>query len=354
VTIIVRWIVGVHAVLVRLYPQSFRAEFEHEMQAVFAQSVADTKQRGYLALLALCLRELFDLPLSLWWEYRHRFDKSRGTTMNQISDMNLTDDSDHAEPSPPTSWIETLGGTLPFVLLGLLFTLKGVDYHISPPRPWLGHSMYWYLIIHTALLIGLGIGWAANFPRWAYAYLSVTLIMSMDLTNMRPYGLELFGYTFGREHWGWRAWIPLMALSIVMLLLTRSLRPLAQLFRGIWRDWTRLSFGLYGVCTWGILLMIYDCKTWYKNTAYLPVDLFLLALVFVGGAFFYMRCRRPWRRVLALQLAFILHLLVPSDGQVEFRLPRHIMVFLVFLLALMVVPGVPSLVSQRIRSIRSG
>ena len=100
--------------------------------------------------------------------------------------------------------------------------------------------------------------------------------------------------------------------------------------------------------------MTYDCKTWYDNTAYLPVDLFLLTLVFVGGAFFYMRCRRPWRRVLALQLAFILHPFVPSDGRMEFRLPDHIVVVLVFLLALMVVPGVPSLVGRRIRSIRSG
>jgi hypothetical protein len=341
-------------VLVRLYPQSFRAEFEHEMQAVFAKSVADVKQRGHLALLSLCLRELFDLPSSLWQEYRHRLDTDRRAIMNQISDMNHTDDSDYTGPTIPVSWARTLGGILPFILFGLLFTLEGVNYHISPPRPWLGHTMYWYLIVHTALLIGLGIGWAANFPRWVYAYLSGTLMMSTWLTNTMTYGLELFGYTFGREQWGWRAWIPLMALSIVMLLFTRSLRPLAQLFRGIWRDWTRLSFGLYGACTLMILAVTYDCKTWYNNTAYLPVDLFLLALVFVGGAFFYMRFRRPWQRVLALQLAFILHLLVPSDGQVEFRLPRHIVVFLVFLLALMVVPSVPSLVSQRIRSIRSG
>lgn len=274
--------------------------------------------------------------------------------MNQIPHTNHTDDSDCTGPTTPVSWARTLGGILPFILFELLFTLKGVNYHISPPRPWLGHSMYWYLIVHTALLIGLGIGWAANFPRWVYAYLSGTLMMSTWLVHMRPYGFELFGYTFGREHLGWRAWIPLMALSIVMLLFTRSLRPLAQLFRGIWRDWTRLSFGLYGACTWMILAVTYDCKTWYDNTAYLPVDLLLLTLVFVGGAFFYMRCRRPWQRVLALQLAFILHPFVPSDGQVEFRLPGHIVVFLVFLLALMVVPSVPSLVSQRIQSIRSG
>ncbi len=347
-------LIRLHTLVVRLYPAGFRDEFGAEMTSVFAESVADTKQRG---LLALCLRELFDLPASLWQEYRHRFDDDRRTIMNQVSDVKHTGDSDHAGPTTPASWARTLGAILPFVLFGLMLTLKGINYHASSPRPWVG--IYRDLIVHTALLIALGIGWATDFPRWVDAYLGVTLMWSMSMSNTVTDGLELFGYTFGRELWGWRAWIPLLALSIVMLLLTRSLRPLARLFRAIWRDWTRLSFGLYGALTWLLLGVTYDGKSWYNNTVYLPVNMFLLTLVIVGGAFFYMRCQRPWRRAMALQLALVLYLAVSAsvvalDGRVEYGTSGGIVIFVVFMLAIMFVPGVPSLVGQRIRSIRSG
>jgi len=38
VTAVVRLLVRIYTVLARLYPHSFCAEFEHEMQAIFAES----------------------------------------------------------------------------------------------------------------------------------------------------------------------------------------------------------------------------------------------------------------------------------------------------------------------------
>lgn len=63
-------ITRLYALLLRLYPRSFRAEFEEEVQAVFEDAVADAARRGGLLLAAVFLRELWDLPGALLREYR--------------------------------------------------------------------------------------------------------------------------------------------------------------------------------------------------------------------------------------------------------------------------------------------
>ncbi len=65
-------VVWVYALLLRLYPHRFRAEFEEEMRAVFAASVKQAAQDGFTPLAATCLRELFDLPVNLIHEYFQR------------------------------------------------------------------------------------------------------------------------------------------------------------------------------------------------------------------------------------------------------------------------------------------
>ena len=166
-------------------------------------------------------------------------------------------DADVARAETP---LAIIAGIFPFILFGLMFTLKEVDYHM--PLHWLIHGFVGDRIVHIILLVGLGIGWALRFPRWSYAYLGVVVMTSSWLAVTATPGFHLFGYTFGPEQWGWRAWVPLLVLTAVMLLFTRSLQPLAQLFQGIRRDWTRLSFALYAALTWLMLGMTYDGKTW--------------------------------------------------------------------------------------------
>ena len=59
-TTVIQLITRLCATLVRLYPRSFRAEFEEEMQVVFEDAVSDAAKRGGLLLAAACLRELRD------------------------------------------------------------------------------------------------------------------------------------------------------------------------------------------------------------------------------------------------------------------------------------------------------
>lgn len=59
-------VVRVHARLLHLYPDRFRAEFEVEMQEVFAQAIGEALAPGNgRALVGLCARELMDLPRTL-------------------------------------------------------------------------------------------------------------------------------------------------------------------------------------------------------------------------------------------------------------------------------------------------
>lgn len=72
--IIVRVATWVYALIVRLYPRAFRAEFEDEMRTVFAAAVADAAAGGWIALLGILWRELWDCPRNLLvahWQEAH-------------------------------------------------------------------------------------------------------------------------------------------------------------------------------------------------------------------------------------------------------------------------------------------
>ncbi|MCA9918448.1 MAG: hypothetical protein KC445_10880 [Anaerolineales bacterium] len=205
--------------------------------------------------------------------------------------------------NPPTP-SAILAGLLPFLLVGLMFTLKGINYHT--PIPLMSDGMGAYLVGLIFLTVGLGVGWAKGFPRWSYAYLGGVLIHSQWLSGVVTVGYRLFGYTFGHEEWGWRGWLPLLVLTAVMLLLARSFKPLGQMIQGIKQDWTLLSFALFAALSWLLLSVAYDGKTWYDQTVFLPLNLLLQTLIITGGAFFYLRLSRPWPRVLLLSLVIIL------------------------------------------------
>jgi hypothetical protein len=57
------------------------------------------------------------------------------------------------------------------------------------------------------LPIGICIGWIKGFPRWSYPYVGHVIVFSLYMVNVATPG-----FLFGRELWGWRAWIPLMVM----------------------------------------------------------------------------------------------------------------------------------------------
>lgn len=54
-----------YSLLLRMYPESFRREFEEQMRLDFSDLAKDAAQRSRFSLLLFCLRELVDFPISL-------------------------------------------------------------------------------------------------------------------------------------------------------------------------------------------------------------------------------------------------------------------------------------------------
>ena len=64
-TNILRRITNTYRLLLRLYPGSFRSQFEEQMLLDFIDMATDASKNGSYPLLVFCLHELFDLPISL-------------------------------------------------------------------------------------------------------------------------------------------------------------------------------------------------------------------------------------------------------------------------------------------------
>ena len=57
--------IKVYSLLLKLYPGSFRREFEEQMLLDFADLAMDARKKGIRPLLAFCMRELISFPISL-------------------------------------------------------------------------------------------------------------------------------------------------------------------------------------------------------------------------------------------------------------------------------------------------
>jgi len=120
--------------------------------------------------------------------------------------------------------------------------------------------------------------------------------------NVATPGLRIFNYTFGRRDlWGWRAWIPVSVMVVIVLLITRSLRPLFKLFTNIWEDWTRLTFGMLGFMPLLIGISFDEVDRLYS----LPF-MAVLTFLMVGTALTHLRSEHQWQRALTLLVGIIL------------------------------------------------
>jgi hypothetical protein len=127
-------------------------------------------------------------------------------------------------------------------------------------------------------------------------------------------GLVIFGHAFQHDElWGWRAWIAFAAMAMIALLATRSLRPLMQFFSGAWRDWTRLSFALYGF-TPVIVWFLFD----EVRRPYAALYLALTTLALTGGALVYLRSVATSKRMVALLIAVAVSGLVTTVGTASY------------------------------------
>lgn len=278
-------LVSVYSRMLNLYPGKFREEFAGEMRVVFRDSVNEAARDGILSLVILCLRELGGLPFNILREFWHEFGRKE-TVMVTNEKMETT-----SPRSIKASHWEAFLSVLPFVVFGIVSMIG----KIRVPWP-LG--LYVLLTFYFFVLLGLLIGLAKAFPRWAYSYLGWSLVFAWWWTNMYTRGLKLFGYTFGNEAWGWRAWVPLLITVGIAILLTRSIRPLRELVLGIWQDWTLLSLAMYSLV--GLGMLSYDeVRSPYTIAFMIASTLFICATVWI-----FMRSANRLHRLIILLAGF--------------------------------------------------
>lgn len=70
-----RYLTESYAKLLTLYPADFQAEFGEEILSVFGKALKEASCNGLSALIAVCLRELADLPKNLLREYVNKVRK---------------------------------------------------------------------------------------------------------------------------------------------------------------------------------------------------------------------------------------------------------------------------------------
>ncbi len=256
----------------------------------------------------------------------------------------------------PASWAAALAGMALFLICGLDLILGEIPHDWVIPSWLLGLGRALFLGSLVFPVIALGIGWVKGFPRWSYPYVGFVLLVNLYMMNVATPGLRIFNYTFGRNDlWGWRSWIPFLLMAAITLLITRSLRPLLNLFTNIWEDWTLLTFGMFGFVPLLIGIGFDEVDRLYSLRFMVA-----LTLLMSGTVLAYLRSTRQWQRVLALLVGNILTVTIVTMAPTVYWLEngwvnvqRTVMAGIV-VLAVMFSPVLVGLLRRSVRSLRVG
>lgn len=276
---ILRCISAFYFQTLHLYPRSFRDEFAEEMKIVFKDSICEACAEGLLPLVRFCLRELSGLPVSILREFLHEFERKEQVMAGNEKGVESTVGAEMKRR-------DAILGTLPFALFGLLCILTKIELPI--------HVGYLYLVFSASSVLGLMVGLAKGFPRWAYSYLGWSILMSWWWMMMQVDSLIT-----QNQRLGFWAWIPLLAAVGLGALFARSLHPLRQLVRGIWGDWTYLSLMIYAFAAFALL--IYD----ENHHPYLPAFMTASTLAICLAVWGFLQSDSNWKRVVSMLAGFV-------------------------------------------------
>jgi len=289
------------------------------MQSVFADAVNDAAKRGPVAVAILCAREMWELPRNVVREHWGSFQKGN-VGMNDTAVFY----------DQPSSWLGTLIGALPFLLLGPITVLLAYPYPYPTWRTSEGFVALVNIIYPLGLLIGLAAGWRARWPRWSFPYLCVGILVSYTwiAQSVVPLvfrvGLEwpLFGqivYALG-----------IFALVLATVLgLMRAARWLRPLYSSIRQDWTLLSFGLSVASAF--MLSGID----HEEDPRLTLAVILPGMIVLLSAVAHLRSTNKIQRILSLALGLFVAVAVSALRHWFYLFYGTILAGIVFLPALL-------------------
>ncbi len=215
------------------------------------------------------------------------------------------------EAAAPEPWDETLGGVLPFLLIGLAMLLEDAPVNAGWQPVVSQWGRIFFLGGYGVILIVLLAGWLEGFPRWVFPSLVYGVVFALYFSDVATPGLAIFNVPmWGRGLWGWRAWVPLGCIALVALLFSRPpWGPLVGLGRHVQADWRWLAFGFYGLLPLVVFTFLDEIDSTYRFWVVLPTMLVVLL-----GAFLYLRGRDARAGFIALMLCAFIAMLVMGIG----------------------------------------
>lgn len=297
-----RILARLHALLLNLYPRAYHAEYDEELQAVFNLTVNEAAQQGGFSVIWMSIRELRDLPGGIIFEHWRERRKQRMTTERGSL---LTFE--------PGSWRETLAALAPFLLLGLLPPLLRLMRLRPLIPPWLGIGLTLGLAGVLGSLFVTGI--RKGMQRWVLPYVGVVLSLVSVYGFFELVSGQFFVLVDRSDPWFLRQvvyqgtlWIGLFVATLFIVLVAWVSPRWRPFYWRIRRDWTLLSFALYGASLFALLFTFDDYP---YDEPYIMAGMVILAM----GGWFYLRSHRLWQRALALFTGMTLAMAVAATGK---------------------------------------
>lgn len=247
--------------LLRLYPASFRKEFQGEMMAVFSDSLVDVKMENWLdMMMALFARELRDLPGSLIHQYwlAIRKEKDPMTILRGSNGI-------QSEDRQPGTWGAAFLAGLPHLLMGLLIGIgKLFDQNIPVNQ---SVSIVLGVSLGVAVIASLVFAWRRGWPLWSaswYLYGTWITIVIIGLIIENLDLQESWRYT-NAMLFGWLIFCIIGYFSLLFKTKLHALMAIAFLFPFIGlvllefipntiEGWLAIGLGLLAAATAGAVI----------------------------------------------------------------------------------------------------
>ena len=286
--------------LLWMFPARYRAEYGPELEFVIRQLVEESARKGRLPLIRLAWRELRDLPVAI---LREHLEERRRRKMGANSYGNPLEE-------PVSGW-KILTAFTPFliVLLYQLFDLLQI-------WRWIHESGVSILLIAllSILLVLVVSGTLRGLPRWAIPSMGFLvgiigeLIFNSWVNTLPPqFHLSSVGDELSfavRVNLIFYAHV--LLLSALLVLGAARLPALRPFHRNLQRDYSTLSFLLYGSALVGLL----RSDTYQGSEPYRLAGLLILAV----GAWIYLHLSEPASRLGILLAAVLLAVGLDAAG----------------------------------------
>ncbi len=302
-----QFLIHLFAASLRLYPQNFRAEFEEEMQEVFAQAAQEASRKSAFALAYLCLYELVRLPISLLQIHRSSgilkriYSTPRGVihTPQQVNNIG------------EQSWQELILILMVFLLpAGIILNHQGTQ--VSTGSGLLAALLF--------LIVMIFLGWLGGFPIWSLSYVGIIFVVAGYLVvfqwiasqaspaliaNFTPGQWDHNTFLILKVASTGMLWLMLFCLTLLVVALLAVFNRFQPFLGRIRHDWTLITYVLYGESVFA-LLFLFESHRIKQFTPVLSQGEMELLFCLLAGILFYLRSTASRKRLAALLVGLTL------------------------------------------------